>query len=71
MAERRPMNLERCLHALDWCEIYKRAAAAGAPYGLTADEVLDEAMALLALPPDELQRQLNWLEAIGETDVQP
>jgi hypothetical protein len=65
------MDLERRLHALEWQEIYQRAAAAGRPYGLTADEVLDEAMALLTLPPDELARQLDWLEAMGESDASP
>jgi hypothetical protein len=52
------------LNALEARHIRELYAALGAPYGLTADEVLDEAMALLALPPDELARELAWLEAL-------
>jgi len=63
------MNLDRRLNALEWYEIRRLAAEAGRPYGLTADEVLDEARALLALLPSALPRELDRLEAMGGTDV--
>jgi hypothetical protein len=42
------------------------AAEAGHPYGVTADEVLEEARALLTLPPEVLQRELEALERTAE-----
>jgi hypothetical protein len=38
--------------------ILRMAAEAGAPYGLSAEEVIDEATILLTWPPELLEREL-------------
>ena len=53
-AAQRLTRLQRVQDAL----ITRMAAEAGAPYGLSAEEVLDEATALLAWPPEVLEREL-------------
>jgi hypothetical protein len=45
------MNLKRRLTRVEASPIYHLAAEAGRPYGLSAQEVLAEARAFLALPP--------------------
>jgi hypothetical protein len=56
------VNAKARLIKLHLAYIRQLAAEAGAPYGLTADDVLEEARAFLALPPEVQQRELETLQ---------
>ncbi len=51
-------NPERRLQRLQRELIYRMAREAGEPLGVSAEEVIDEALELLSWPPDELAREL-------------
>jgi len=56
----------RRIAVLEECYLRHLAAEAGAPYGLTADDVREEARTFLACPPEVQQREL---EALQHDDV--
>jgi hypothetical protein len=51
------MRHKQRLLALEIADIRRMAAEGGAPYGFTADQMLDEAIRFLQSPPDEQKRQ--------------
>ena len=53
----------RRLERLEYGHIRHLAAKAGQPHGFTADQVLDEARRVLALPEDEQRQTLHRLYA--------
>jgi hypothetical protein len=51
------MSHKQRLLALEIADIRSMAAEGGAPYGFTADQILDEAIAFLQWPPEDQKRQ--------------
>jgi hypothetical protein len=49
----------RRLERLDWQHIRQLAAEAGQPFGFTADDILDEARRIFALPEAEQRHELH------------
>jgi hypothetical protein len=54
-------NHARCLRALERAQLWRNLAAAGAPYGISADDLLDEARRYFALPLAEQLAELDTL----------
>jgi hypothetical protein len=54
-------NLRRRLEQLEYVRLRHMAAKAGQPYGYSADQVLDEARRVLALPDDQQRQALHRL----------
>jgi hypothetical protein len=52
------MRHKQRLLALEITEIRRQAADGGAPYGFTADQILDELLDFLHRPPADQKRQL-------------
>jgi hypothetical protein len=51
----------RRLERLEYAHVRHMAAKAGQPYGYSADQVLDEARRVLALPDDQQRQALHRL----------
>jgi hypothetical protein len=51
----------RRLERLEYAHLRRLAAKAGKPYGFSADQVLDEARRVLALPDDQQRQALHRL----------
>jgi hypothetical protein len=62
------MNARR-IALLEERYLRRLAAEAGAPYGLTADQVLQEARDFLSLPPEVQQRELELAALQEEADA--
>jgi len=52
---------QRRLERLEYENLRRMAAKAGQPYGYSADQVLDEARRVLALPDDQQRQALRRL----------
>jgi hypothetical protein len=52
---------QRRLERLEYENLRRMAAKAGQPYGFSADQVLDEARRVLALPDDQQRQALRRL----------
>jgi hypothetical protein len=53
------MNFKRRIERLEVQQLYAQAAKIGREYGLSAEDVLAEARAMLALPPEALRQELE------------
>jgi hypothetical protein len=63
-------DLRRRLEQLEYGRLYQLAAKVGQPYSFSADQVLDEARRVLALPEAEQRQYLKHLyEELSEADV--
>ena len=66
---------QRRLERLEYAHLRHMAAKAGQPYGYSADQVLDEARRVLALPDDQQRQALRRLyddlsaEEAGDLEV--
>ena len=56
------MRYRRRIERLEYLCLLALAAEAGAPYGFTGEQVIEEARDLLALPPEARQRELEALQ---------
>ena len=56
-------DARRRLERLEYAHLWRLAANAGKPYGFSADDMLDEARRVLALPDDEQRQLLHRLYA--------
>ena len=56
-------DLRRRLERAEYDHVRRMAAKAGTPHGFTADQVLDEARRVLALPEDQQRQALRRLYA--------
>jgi hypothetical protein len=65
------MSLKAWLARLEARAIRQEAERIAQEYGLSADEILEEARKLLRLAPDELERKLAALEGDDEITVDP
>jgi hypothetical protein len=60
----------RRLERLEYARLRRLAANAGQPYGFSADDILDEASRVFALPDDHQRRALHRLyEELSEQEA--
>jgi hypothetical protein len=61
------MNRDRRLRRLEWLHIRQLAAEAGAPYGLTAEDILEGARRLAAL--SDAEQNAEFADALAEAQA--